>query len=456
MFPKILAILLLLAAANPSPEDLNPAELIMFTDDEAGFSISYPEHWTAETDVDRILYIQDGPIDLIHEEQLTEEERETYRVLIHIAQDEYYLSNVAALVYPHLPDGSEAYDDSESALAAVLDEFELGRASGTFFLMETYLGESHTHVYRRNVPVEVWDDQIRITYYITASRTRAYMLVETVLTGSMNYESQSNFNQVIQSFRAHDNEIGDDGTALDWGLFKPGEETEDIENDAELGRITIREDFGNNARGWPIKEDSLIRDGCYILDSRDGYPFTVRNTSLGQIAFDFSYEGEVKFEDGDVTAGYGLVFGYLDGDNYFAFLITHGGGFMVIEERNGVVEQLIPGTPWRYLDGDSHTLMVQGNYMTVADTDLMHFYDLVFYIDGRQVGNVRTDRYLDVSGWFGVFVSRDLHVSFDWLESRNYLVTPALKSEPEESEESEKPDENDEPEEIDENNEESG
>lgn len=418
---KVLALIILLAAGAGSYDTPVPGELTEYQDEEWGFSFNYPEYWDLVTDTDTMLDMQDGSVDLIREEDFTEKERDAYRVMVHVDGSPRYISNVAFLVNPHRDDGRIMYEDAESAVLAVVDEFTDGMASGTWFLEETYIGESHTYVYRRRVRIADWNDEIIITYYLTASQVNAYMIVKTVLNSALSDTNLDQFNQVIQSFRVEANESGSIDPSLDWGSFKPGENGNSEEDNTEVGRMEIREDFHNNSRGWPVGDDAVIRDDQYILDSVTGYPFTVRNTSLGQIGFDFSYEGEVEFIDGDETAGYGLVFGYRDEDNYFAFLVTGDGHFIVLEEKYGEVSELIPWKDSNFPDSDAHTIMVQGDYQTITDPGVEHRYELIFYIDGQPVGTVRLNRVLDVSGWYGVFVSEDLEVAFDWLESRNYI-----------------------------------
>jgi hypothetical protein len=394
--------------------------LITYSDDNSGFSIGYPDTWDFVTDVDTMLGIQDGSIDLIRQEDLTESEKSSYKFMVHVTGSPRYISNVAVLVHPHYRRGDSAYPDSESAIQAVKEDFDRNRESGTFFLEETYLGESHTYVYRRNVNVPAWSDSIRITYYLTANRTDAYMLVETALVSALSDSEVDMLNQVLQSFRVTANETQAIDPSLDWGAFKPGDDGEGTSG-TPVDNVDIQENFNDNRNGWPSGDNADITGGKYILDSRDGVPFTVRNTGLGQIGFDFSYEGSVDFLAGDDSAGYGLVFGYRDADNYFAFLITQGGQFLVIEERGGSIQQLIPWTSFDQASNGSHTLQIEGDYQTVNDPTVTHRYDVFFSIDGNPVGDVRISRVLDVSGWFGVFVSADLNVEYDWLTSRNYL-----------------------------------
>ncbi|HDS30944.1 MAG TPA: hypothetical protein ENN67_07880, partial [Firmicutes bacterium] len=215
--------------------------LTEYTDTRNGFSFLYPEYWTMETNVDAMLAVIDGPIDLIREEALTESERAGYKILIHVDGNPQYLSNIAFIVRPHKPDKNPAYPDSFTAVQDVKTRFERTMASGTFFLEETYLGDSHTFVYRRNVRQNDWNDNIRITYYITASRTHAYLMMETVLMGTMDDVYRDQFNQVVQSFRVLANESGMIDPSLDWGAFKPGDETGEI--DTQVGQIEIVEEF---------------------------------------------------------------------------------------------------------------------------------------------------------------------------------------------------------------------
>ena len=421
MFMKNILVIYLIFIGFLQYDSPTPRAFADFTDARSGFTFNYPVFWGITTDIDTILSLQDGDINLIHEENLTDSEREAYKVLVHVSGNPDYVSNVAVLVHALNEDGTDEYTDSESAVQAINEDFERNKESGTFFLEETYLGESHTFVYRRNVDIDGWSDDIRITYYLTASTSHAYLLVDTSHVSALDETQINQLNQVIQSFRVLANESGTIDPSLDWGAFKPGEDPESAEVSPVYGRVEIREEFDSNRRGWPVSEDARIADGRYVLDSRKGFPFTVRNTGMGQIGFDFDCLSEVTFLDGDETAGYGLVFGYRDEDNYFAFLVTQAGQWLVIEERNGVIEQHIPWSESSYLDGDTHTLRVAGDYMTLNDTGLIHRYAVFFFIDRNYVGNIRVDRVLDMSGWFGVFVSEDLEVGFEWLETRNYL-----------------------------------
>jgi len=345
--------------------------------------------------------------------------------MFHIPGDKFYDSNLLVFVKP-LPQEDEKYTSSSDALDAVVAEFDINKASGTFYLQENWLGESHAHVYRRVVPIDIWDENIQITYYLLASTTSAYMIVETVYLGSLTGDQFYMFNQVVTSFRITENEDNAAGPGLEWGTTKPGGDEAVIDSDSGYGEIEEVEEFLNNDRGWPASDASEIQNGYYTLDSRDRNPFTVHNTALGTIGFDFSYEGQVTFKDGDLNGAYGLVYGYRDSDNYFAFLIAQNDRFLVIEERDGEIEYLAEWTESDLLDGDSHTLMVQGDYQTLPPTEPGYRYVFGFYVDGENVGNAEIRRIHDVSGYYGVFVSRDLEVTFDWLKSRNYLIDSAF------------------------------
>ncbi len=398
-----------------------PAAFADFTDTKNGYAFNYPVYWGVAVNTDSILSIQDGAIDLIRQEELSEADRASYKVLVHVEGGQDYQSNIAVLVSPHNSELTPEYPDSESAVQAIVSEFDSIKASGTYALEETYLGESHCYVYRRSVPVDRWDENIRITYYLAASTTHAYFLVETVRESALSEVEVNEFNQVIQSFRVITNESGSIDPGLDWGAFKPGDETAGNEAYTEIGRVQVVEEFLNNDLGWPVGDGSSVENGQYILDSRMGFPFTVRNTALGQIGFDFECLSEVTFLDGDDTAGYGLVFGYRDDDNYFGFLITRAGQYLVFEERNGIIEHLIPWTESRHIESDTHVLKVAGDYQTLSGPELLHRYAMFFYIDDNHIGNIRVERVLDMSGWYGVFVSRELNVGFEWFETRNYI-----------------------------------
>jgi len=353
----VIAVLFLLISEGARAS----VSLIQYVNETLGFSFQYPENWVLVDDVEKILSIQDGTVNLIREEEYTSEERNSYKVMVHVDGSPRYLSNVVVKVKPHQSSTGRPFASSEDALQALKEEFERARASGIFFLEEIYLGESHTFVYRRNVKVPQWEDTIRVTYYLAASRTHAYILVESVLLSALgNSVYRDGFNQLVQSFRVLANETQPIDPSLDWGASKPGAGVEGVPSeDMALGRIEIREDFLDNSRGWPVNEAARLIGGRYELSSSQG-PFTVTNIGMGQIGFDFSYEGEFEFISGDETAGYGLVFAYTDEDNYYAFLVTQKGQFLVVRESLGKIENLIDWTFTPRLTGKKHRLMVQG------------------------------------------------------------------------------------------------
>lgn len=400
--------------------------LVEYEDSASGFSLQYPRYWKVVTDVDSMIPILDADADLVREEELSQSDRDAYKVLVHVDGNPRYLSNVVVLCYAHNPDGRPAYDTSEEAVESVAEDFDRNKASGTYLLQEIYLGESRTVVYRRELRVGSWRDSLRITYYLTASRTHAYMLVETVLASALDSVTENHFNQVVQSFRVTANESGTVDPSLGWGEFKPGEEPIEPELEQPVGLILIEEDFEDNVMEWPEGDQAELSDGRYVLDSRNGYPFTVTTVGLGEIEFDFSYEAEVEFLGGDESSGYGLVFAYRDKDNYMAFLVAHGGAYLVVEERNGEISELIPWTAYAFMEGEDHTLMVQGDYQRMSDPDRPHRYVLAFCIDGNEVGRLVTCDVLDVSGGFGVFVSEGVQVAYDRLVSRNRLLSGVM------------------------------
>ena len=413
-----LPVIILMLAGQASA--VGETTFLDYSDDTAGFALQYPSNWTVVENVNTMISVQDGTIDVIHQEDLSSAERGSYKVMVHVDGSPRYVSNVLVMVRPFEANVSP-YDTSEDASLAVKSDFERTMASGTYFLEDTYLGNSHAWVYRRTMNVPQWDDQLRITYYLTASKTKAYMMIETVMMSKLAdpvYADQ--FNQVIQSFRVTQNESSAIDPSLDWGAIKPG--SEDVTAENQVGQTEIHENFDNNALGWPTGNNASVADGRYVLNSMDGYPFTVRNTGLGQITFDFSYQAQVEFLDGNTTAGYGLVFGYMDENNYYAFLVTKSGQFLVVQEKDGEVINLVPWTSSPLLMGTSHTLLVQGDYQTLNEGVVTHRYATMFYVDGEQVCRTDITNVLSVSGWFGLFVSEGMEVAFDSLVSRNFLV----------------------------------
>jgi len=422
----ILFALVLFFLSLGAPSNAASATLIPYIDEETGFSFQYPSYWILVKDVTSIIAIQDGSIDLIRQEDLTPGEKQSYKVMVHVDGSPKYISNVVFMARPFNPDASVKYSSSEDAVHATRLSFEDTMASGTYFLEEVYLGESHTFVYRRTVDAPKLDDKIRITYYLLASPTHAFMMVETVTQSRLEdsvYRDQ--FNQITQSFRVTANESAGSVSGLDWGAQKPGSENPGSDK-ALAGKIEIHENFDNNKFHWPTRGETKIQNSRYELDSRNGFPFTDTNVNLGEINFDFSYQGDVKFLDGDESAGYGLVFAYLDEDNYFAFLVNRGGRFMIFQEVNGQVREIVPWTASSYLEGTEHTLLVQGDYQTTNFNGEANRYVFAFNVDGNEVSRTEVNKVLSVVGRLGLFVSKGVYVAFDSLVSRNFLLDSVM------------------------------
>lgn len=431
IFSTVICLLMLLITSQPASSNV---QLLEFKDEIAGFSILYPNYWKIVTDPERIIEIQDGAFDLIKQEEMSESERLNHKLMIHVDGSPKYLSNVVVIVSPHLKAGGKKYNNAEDAVQALKNQFESSKPSGTYFLEETYLGNSHAFCYRKAKSIS-GRDTIRTSYYLTASVDQSYMLVETVQMSQFDLPAYSYlFEQIIRSFRVLANEPLESGPG--WGIS--GEDYEKGEPALDVPRIegppeqtVIRENFDSNVNGWPSGDYAEIVDGKYQLDSRGKFPFTVTNVKLGHIGFDFSCEAAIDFLEGDENSGYGVVFAFEDDDNYFVFLINQAGAFLVAQEQDGKVRNIINWTQTKLVQGRSNILMVTGDYQTVRGRDITHKYKLTFKINGGEAASAEIENVYDMTGCFGLFVSEGVKIACDSLVTRNFIPegkSPSLKN----------------------------
>jgi S1-C subfamily serine protease/antitoxin component YwqK of YwqJK toxin-antitoxin module len=119
------------------------------------------------------------------------------------------------------------------------------------------------------------------------------------------------------------------------------EENKYIEYDENgLGAIVYRENFRANKEHWEVKLDGstsvLTKDGNVTL-----YLANEKNASrINYITLDqksnYSIESIIQKKSGKGNEGYGIIFGYKDWNNYYRFLISEYGSYVILGEFEGV------------------------------------------------------------------------------------------------------------------------
>jgi hypothetical protein len=94
--------------------------------------------------------------------------------------------------------------------------------------------------------------------------------------------------------------------------------------EAQEKEFIFEEYFNDNSKGWIDRETDdyifVIRDGIYYLESKDpdGRLSISANDILGAYK-NFVIETRIKHTGGVENYSYGLIYGYLDVQNYYSF-----------------------------------------------------------------------------------------------------------------------------------------
>jgi S1-C subfamily serine protease/antitoxin component YwqK of YwqJK toxin-antitoxin module len=107
-----------------------------------------------------------------------------------------------------------------------------------------------------------------------------------------------------------------------------------------LGALVYNENFGMNKESWEAKiegsESQLNKDGNVSLflssgniTSRYNYVTLEQNSS-------YSIESIIQKKSGKGNEGYGIIFGFKDWSNYYQFLISEYGSYIILGEFEGV------------------------------------------------------------------------------------------------------------------------
>lgn len=123
---------------------------------------------------------------------------------------------------------------------------------------------------------------------------------------------------------------------------------------------------------------SFIEKDVYRIENSDPTQLwcfpdeVVINPSL-----DFEIEAKIKHISGTTEYGYGLIWGYRNGNNTFQFLISGNGYYKVYMTDSGKVKNITPWTPWISLKLGSETNVLK--IRKVKDHLIFHINDAPVY-----------------------------------------------------------------------------
>lgn len=193
--------------------------------------------------------------------------------------------------------------------------------------------------------------------------------------------------------------------------------------------LKYEEDFSDSFGGW----DDAFGKTYTKQYGNNRYHIEITTNSLvvwglaNRLAQDFDLEVEATREDGDVSSTYGLIFRYVDHDNYYRFDVSSDGYFLLSKFQDG---------QWRTLaDWQSSEAINQGQTAVNALKVSANGPEIILFANGQELTRVSDDAFQE--GNFGFFASTfdDSHiwVSFDdlklWAPPDQEIVqipTPAL------------------------------
>ncbi len=183
------------------------------------------------------------------------------------------------------------------------------------------------------------------------------------------------------------------------------------------GQVVLADSFVDNKTGWSVGTvegagiQRAVADGAYHIEilSEDMVAWSTAGDAY-QVD-DFVLEVDATPLAGPDDNGYGVVFRYVDRENFYYFEISSDGYYQL---RSNYEDEWVHLIDW--VETDAINLGKQRNHITVVARG----NQFEFQINGQTVATFEDDSF--ASGSFGMAVStRDeggVHVAFDNLEVR--------------------------------------
>ncbi len=111
--------------------------------------------------------------------------------------------------------------------------------------------------------------------------------------------------------------------------------------------LLYRDDFSDPLSGWEVSQE--MGGSAGYVDGAYRITLSVPNNAYWSAApgrvREFAFSVRAYQAVGDERNPYGLIFGYQDNDNFYAFLVTAQGSYTILHKAAGAFRQLQPWTP---------------------------------------------------------------------------------------------------------------
>jgi S1-C subfamily serine protease/antitoxin component YwqK of YwqJK toxin-antitoxin module len=107
-----------------------------------------------------------------------------------------------------------------------------------------------------------------------------------------------------------------------------------------LGALVYNENFTDNKEQWEIKAEGsssqLTNDGNVLLNIKSENRISRFNYITLDQNSNYSIESIIQKKSGEGNEGYGIIFGFKDWNNYYQFLISEYGSYIILGKFEGV------------------------------------------------------------------------------------------------------------------------
>lgn len=186
-------------------------------------------------------------------------------------------------------------------------------------------------------------------------------------------------------------------------------ETPEVEPPALSTKPMYEDDFSNPASGWPTgsteTEEVIYADGEFCISVKIfDHSVWAYCTKPGVLA-DFTLEIDARLTSGPKDAGYGVVFRFQGDDNFYRFLVSEDGYYLVGARLNG---------KWTEFQGKTKSDFIKGGNSTNHLKVVCKGPQIEAYVNGHHLTTVIDNSFAE--GYVGMIVDTALpnaRVAFD-------------------------------------------
>jgi predicted nucleic acid binding AN1-type Zn finger protein len=177
-------------------------------------------------------------------------------------------------------------------------------------------------------------------------------------------------------------------------------------------KLIYSDDFSNTSSGWP--QESTEAGECYYKDgefhgtvTKFDWAWWQYNRNAGRFS-DFTLESDVRLVSGQNTSRYGLIFRCQDYDNFYLFLVSADGNYLMGTRLDGKWTELKRWTVSEYVEKD-----YSSNHLKVVCKGSQ----IEVYANGHYLTTIIDNSFAD--GYIGGIIDTsesNAHVAFDNLK----------------------------------------